>query len=63
MGMLKDEFDQCSKGKVETYREGLRRKAPCPDYMMEMMSGSITYHFRKLQGTKQEIDWNRLLVI
>ena len=51
-----------SMGKGATYQERIGKRLPCLDCRMELMTGSMIAHRRRLHGTDQAIDCERLPV-
>ena len=51
-----------STGKVDTYRERLWCRIPCPNCRVDLTEGLTTAHRRRLHGTDTAIDWGQLLV-
>ena len=60
-GMLKEEVGRKSTGKGATYQERLQRCLLLPYYGVDLMARSMMDHFRNLNGTETEIDWDRIL--
>ena len=60
--MLEEAIKQHSTGKGETYMEQMSKKMQSPDCGVEMMSGFMTDHSRRIHETYPNIEWYRLQV-
>ena len=58
--MSEEAVVQKSTGRGENYKDSLRWRIPCPDFRVELTVGSMIAHWRRMNGTETEIDWNWL---
>ena len=57
LGVSEEVFAWCSTGEGEMYWENLRIIVPCPDFRLDIMDISLTYHHQRFHSTKPRIEW------
>ena len=61
-GMSEEAMALKCTGVGDSYQVRLRRRIPCPEFEVELTTGSMTAHRRRMHGTEPKIDWSWLPV-